>query len=396
MNINELASAVDKAGARVQDLQDKKAKLAINAVADPESVKDEDLESVKNELKSAKNARDLAQEALDEARASLSEKRPVKVEPENKDTVEKVTDRFVHDFTNMVSGTKTGAGNGGLTIPDDIQNTINTLVRQQYSLQNLVNVESVSTESGSRVYEKESDITPLAELDADGATIGDNDDPELTTVKYLIKRYAGITTITNSLLKDTAANILAWLENWIVKKVTVTRNLKIIEALGNAPKKPTINSFDDIKDLENNTLDPAIEATSSFITNQSGYNVLSKMKDAEGRYLLQPDVTQPGRYIIDGHQVVRVADRWLPDVSGSHPLYFGDLKQGITLFDRENMSLMSTNVGGQSFETDTTKLRVIDRFDVEVVDDGAWAAASFKAVASAAAGTSASSTTAGK
>lgn len=396
MNINELASALDKAGARVQDLQEKKAKLAINVVAEPESVKDEDIESVKNELNEAKSARDLAQEALDEARASLSEKRSVKVEPENKDTVENVTDRFVHDFTNMISGTQTGAGNGGLTIPDDIQNTINTLVRQQYSLQNLVNVENVSTESGSRVYEKESDITPLAELDADGATIGGNDDPELTTVKYLIKRYAGITTITNSLLKDTAANILAWLERWIVKKVTVTRNLKIIEALGNAPKKPTIDSFDDIKDLENNTLDPAIEATSSFVTNQSGYNVLSKMKDAEGRYMLQPDVTQPGSYKIDGHPVVRVADRWLPDVSGSHPLYFGDLAQGITLFDRENMSLMSTNVGGQSFETDTTKLRVIDRFDVEVVDDGAWAAASFQAVASAAAGTSASSTTAGQ
>lgn len=388
MNINELASALDKAGARVQDLQEKKAKMAINAVADPASVKDEDLKNVKNELSKAKNARNLAREALDEARASLSEKRPVKVEPENKDTVEKVTARFVHDFTNMVSGTTAGAGNGGLTIPGDIQNTINTLVRQQYSLQNLVNVETVATESGSRVYEKESDITPLAELDADGATIGDNDDPELTTVKYLIKRYAGITTITNSLLKDTAANILAWLENWIVKKATVTRNLKIIEALGQAPKKPTIAKFDDIKDLENNTLDPAIEATSSFVTNQSGYNVLSKMKDAEGRYLLQPDVTQPGRYVIDGHQVVRVADRWLPDVSGSHPLYFGDLKQGITLFDRENMSLMSTNVGGKSFETDTTKLRVIDRFDVEVVDDGAWAAASFKAVANASAGTS--------
>jgi HK97 family phage major capsid protein len=190
---------------------------------------------------------------------------------------------------------------------------------------------------------------------------------------------------------------LAWLENWIVKKVTVTRNLKIIEALGKAPKKPTIDKFDDIKDLENNTLDPAIEATASFITNQSGYNVLSKMKDAEGRYLLQPDVTQPGRYVIDGRQVVRVADRWLPDVSGSHPLYFGDLKQGITLFDRENMSLMSTNVGGKSFATDTTQLRVIDRFDVEVVDDGAWAAASFKTVANASAGTSdTGQTTSGK
>lgn len=387
MNINELSTARDKAGLKVEDLENEKAKMAIQVVADPESVKDEEIDQVNKDLSNAKKARDLAQEALDEARAALKEKRPVKVTPENKKTVEDVHNKFVSDFKNMVTTGTTGNGNGGLTIPEDIQNTINELVRQQYSLQNLVNVENVSTESGSRVYEQESAITPLVELDEDGHAIGDNDDPILTTVKYLIKRYAGITTVTNSLLNDTAANILAWLENWIVKKVTVTRNAQIIAAFGKAPKKPTIAKFDDIKDLENNTLDPAIEATSSWVTNQSGYNVLSKMKDAEGNYLLQPDVTQPGQYMIDGHPIVRVADKWLPDVSGSHPIYFGDFKQGITLYDRENMSLTTTNIGGGAFETDTTKLRVIDRFDVQVVDDGAWAAGSFTAVVNQTTGT---------
>ena len=45
------------------------------------------------------------------------------------------------------------------------------------------------------------------------------------------------------------------------------------------------------------------------------------------------------------------------------------------------MSLLSTNIGAGSFEHDLTKVRVIDRFDVEVIDDGAWATASFKTVA---------------
>ena len=35
----------------------------------------------------------------------------------------------------------------------------------------------------------------------------------------------------------------------------------------------------------------------------------------------------------------------------------------------------------QAFEHNTTKIRCIDRFDVEVIDDGAWAAGSFKTVA---------------
>ena len=188
-------------------------------------------------------------------------------------------------------------------------------------------------------------------------------------------------------MKDTVDNIIQWLINWAAKKDVVTRNAKILEVMGKAPKKPTISKFDDVKDLENNTLDPAIEATSSFVTNQSGYNVLSKLKDANGRYLMQPDVTNPDKYLIDGKPVTRIADKWLPDVSGSHPLYFGDLKQGITLFDRQQMQIDTTNTGAGSFETDTTKLRFIDRFDVQLIDDGAFAAASFKTVADQSKGT---------
>ena len=390
--IDELSISRDKAGLRVEDLQNKKTEMAIKMTNDPDSVSDEEITELSNSLAKARKARDLAQSALDEARANLGEvpenMRPVPVTKDTKETGKKIADRFIRDFKNIVtSGTDDKNGNGGLTIPVDIQTAIHELVRQQASLQNIVNVETVSTTSGSRVYEVLSDITPMAELDDEGAVIGDIDDPKLTLVKYAIHRYAGISTITNSLLKDTAANILAWIENWIAKKVTVTRNTKILEVMGNAPAKPTISNFDDIKDLTNNTLDPAIIATSSFITNQSGYNILSKMKDAEGRYLVQPDVTQPDRELINGKPVMVISDKWLPDIKGSHPLYYGDFKQAITLFDREDMSLMTTNVGGNAFETDTTKLRVIDRFDVQMIDDGAIATASFKTVADQTKGT---------
>lgn len=377
MGINELNDAWIAKGQQVSDLDNK-----LNAaVLDDNFTKDKFAE-LKEQRDNAKAQRDAIKDQLEEARAQ--EVKAMKDEdkkPLNKKELS-IKDKFVRDFKNMVtSGTADGtAGNGGLTIPTDIQTAIHTLVRQYASLQNLVNVESVSTTSGSRVYEKLVDITPLKNLDDESATIGDNDDPELTLIKYTIKRYAGITTVTNSLLKDTADNILAWLSTWIARKVVVTRNQAILAVMDNAPKKPTITKFDDIKDLENNTLDPAIEATSKFVTNQSGYNVLSKVKDAEGRYMLQRDITQPDTYLLDGKPVTVIADKWLPDVSGSHPLYFGDFKQAITLFDRENMELMSTNVGGGSFETDTTKIRVIDRFDVEPIDDGAYAVASFQAV----------------
>lgn len=377
MDINKLNDAWITAGQKVSDLDNK---LAIQAMSD-DFKPDDNFKALKEQRDAAKMQRDTLKEQLDEARANEvfrmkdEDKKPLDDKQLN------LKDKFVRDFKDMVTTGKTEAGNAGLTIPDDVQTTIHNLVRQYASLQNLVNVEHVTTPTGSRVYEKFSEIKPLANLDDETAQIGDNDDPELTTIKYLIKRYAGITTVTNTLLKDTAENILSWLSTWIARKVTVTRNQEILNVMDTASKKPTIANFDDIKDLQLNTLDPAIIATSSFVTNQSGFAVLAKVKDAQGRYMIQRDVTNPEQYRIGGKPVTVVADRWLPDISGSHPLYYGDFKQAVTLFDREDMSLLSTNIGAGSFEHDETKIRVIDRFDVEQVDGDAYAVASFKAVA---------------
>ncbi|WP_141347811.1 phage major capsid protein, partial [Lactococcus lactis] len=87
-------------------------------------------------------------------------------------------------------------------------------------------------------------------------------------------------------------------------------------------------------------------------------------------------------YLIKGKQVIVVADRWLPNTGSTvYPLYYGDMSQAITLFDRENMSLLPTNIGAGAFETDTTKIRVIDRFDVKATDSEALVAGSFSAIA---------------
>lgn len=386
MGINELNDAWIAKGQEVSDLN---AKLN-TAVLDDNFSKDKFAE-LKEQRDNLTAQRDAIKDQLDEARANEVFRMNDKDKKPLNDKQIDLKDKFVRDFKDMVTSGKTEAGNAGLTIPDDVQTTIHTLVRQYASLQNLVNVEHVTTPTGSRVYEKFSEIKPLANLDDETAQIGDNDDPELTTIKYLIKRYAGITTVTNTLLKDTAENILAWLSTWIARKVTVTRNQEILKVLDTASKKPTIANFDDIKDLQLNTLDPAIIATSSFVTNQSGFAVLAKVKDAQGRYMIQRDVTNPEQYRIGGKPVTVVADRWLPDISGSHPLYYGDFKQAVTLFDREDMSLLSTNIGAGSFEHDETKIRVIDRFDVEQVDGDAYAVASFKAVANQEATTPAAS-----
>lgn len=387
VNINDLNEKWVNLGQKVSDLQNK-AQLMV----DDDATSAEDVADIQTKITNAIAKRDLAHENLVQAQAENivdDDAEPAaKLTSKENDLKKKFVDNFkgmikgVPTVVNQINSSTDSGGNAiGLTIPQDIQTAIHTLVRQYDALEQYVNVESVSTLSGSRVYEKWSDVTPLANLDADDATIGDNDDPKLAIVKYLIKRYAGISTVTNTLLNDTAENILAWLSSWIAKKVVVTRNKAIIAVMNAVPKKPTIAKFDDVKDMVSTAVDPAVATTSFFLTNVSGLAVLNKVKDAMGNYLLQPDPTQSDVKVIDGKQVKVVADRWLPDVLGSHPLYFGDLKQAVTLFDRQQMSLLSTNVGAGAFEKDLTKIRVIDRFDVVATDTEAFVAGSFKAIA---------------
>lgn len=395
LTVNQLNEAWIASGDKVTDFNDQ-----INMALNDDNFSAEAMTELKNKRDHEKSRRDAFKEQLVEAQAEqvVNMREDEKV-PLNKKEVE-TKDKFVKDFVNMVrnpmafmntvssnadNGTNGNDSAAGLTIPQDIRTTINTLVRQYDSLQQYVRVENVTTSNGSRVYEKWTDVTPLKLMDTEDGTISDLDNPRLTIIKYLIKRYAGIITATNTLLKDTAENILAWLSSWIAKKVVVTRNNAIIGLMGAVPKKSTIANFDDVITMINTAVDPAIIATSKLYTNQSGLNKLALVKTAEGKYLLEPDPTQPNTYIIKGKQVVVIADRWLPNGGTAsaplYPLYYGDISQAITLFDRENMSLLPTNIGAGAFETDTTKIRVIDRFDVQSTDSEALVAGSFAAIA---------------
>lgn len=395
LTVNQLNEAWIASGDKVTDFNDQ-----INMALNDDNFSAEAMSELKNKRDNEKVRRDALREQLVEAQAEqVVNMREEEQVPLNKNEAE-LKDKFVKDFVNMVrnpmafmntvsSNTDNGSdGNdsaAGLTIPQDIRTAINTLVRQYDSLQQYVRVENVTTLSGSRVYEKWTDVTPLTRMDTEDGKIPDLDNPRLTIIKYLIGRYAGIITATNSLLKDTAENILAWLSSWIAKKVVVSRNKEIIAAMNAVPKKPTLAKFDDVIDMANTSVDPSILSTSFFLTNVSGCNELHKVKDAMGNYLLQPDPSQPQRMLIQGKQVIMVADRWLPSAGTAaapvYPLYYGDISQAITLFDRENMSLLPTNIGAGAFETDTTKIRVIDRFDVQATDSEALVAGSFTAIA---------------
>lgn len=262
---------------------------------------------------------------------------------------------------------------GGFIVPKDVQTAINELKRTLNPLDELVRVEKVATMSGERTYEKLSTMTAFPNV-AELANIANLETPEFNRVEYKIQKYAGILPISSELLADTDQNLLNYLYRWLAKKDTITRNTEIAKLINTLTKKP-ITGIDGLKDILNVDLDPAIALTSIILTNQDGYNYLDKLKDTQGHYLLQPNPLNPTEKMLSGKVVKVVSNKVLPtDTSGSSknaPVIIGDLTESITLFDREAITLLGTNIGGNAFVTDGYNIRGTLRFDTKIVDNEA-------------------------
>ncbi len=91
-------------------------------------------------------------------------------------------------------------------------------------------------------------------------------------------------------MEDSAVNIVQEVKDQLAKLVESTDNKHIVDLLKTFTKK-TAATLDDLKQLYNVALDPALNKM--VILNQSAYYYLQTLKDSDGRYILQPDVTAP-------------------------------------------------------------------------------------------------------
>ena len=265
----------------------------------------------------------------------------------------------------------------GVTIPEDIRTDIIELRRSDDNLEQYVNVEKVTTNKGSRNIEVDAESVPFDNVDEE-ADFPEMDEPTFKKVSYTIKKKGGILKITAELFEDTAANIMAYINKWIAKKTKATRNAMILKVLDTMTKgkEVVISNLDSIKDVFNVTLDPAIATGSVVITNQSGYNYLDKLKDTDGKYILQPNPTQATQMLLFGkYPIIKVSNKVIKSTKESstekHPVYMGDLKEAITLFDRSVLTIDMNDKAAGLWEKDLTGIKVRDRFDVQPVDEAA-------------------------
>ena len=333
-------------------------------------LEEEELENMENEIADG-TAKGLVDKAKNMANAFVNAiKAGIKKEP--------VAATDMEILNSMTEGTP---ADGGLTVPQDISTKIKELRRSEDALENLVNVETVTTLAGSRVIEKQADQVPFDNVDEE-AEFPEISTPQFEKITYSVKKKGGILKVSRELLQDTAENIIAYLRKWISKKAKATRNALILAQINTitAGKEIAVTSIDDLKKIFNLTLDPAIAVGSKVITNQSGFNWLDTLIDLDGKYILQPNPTQATQMLLFGkYPIFKVSDKVMPNVTVlnvdgvtvdayKYPIICGDLAEAITIFDRETLSIEMSSEAGDLWGKDQTGIKVRERLDIQTVD----------------------------
>lgn len=369
-------------------LRDMQEQIENKRVAAIELLNSGDLEGarkMRDEMKNLQESFKLAEELQgDEEDLIVANAKPIKKK-------EKVSafDAFVSAFKNfgresklddetvqILNSTTITQGvpeDGGLTVPQDIRVEVKELRREGVALEKYVNVEPVSTLTGSRNIEVDADHTPFDNVD-EAAEFPEIDGPQFKKIEYKVKKKGGILKVTRELFQDTGIALKGYLVRWLTKKTRATRNFLIIKKLNEITEGEEVQvvEFDDLKDIFNVKLDPAIAATSIVVTNQEGFNYLDKMKNSDGKYVIQPDPIQKSKRLLFGiHPIEVVPSRTMPVVDGKAPIYFGDLNEAVTIFDRETMSIEFNDQADSFWKKDITGIKVRERLDIQAVDDEA-------------------------
>ena len=347
--------------------------------------KKEDIEKLQNEIETL-NSKIATQKIIDDGKKFDDEGEEVKEatagipQMSNKpdDSIKTFAKAARRLFNVLEEGTP---ASGGYTVPEDISTKIEKLRDSEFSLRSLVRVTPVKTNSGARTFQKKATQTGFTTV-GEGTAIGAKDTPKFERVPYSIKKYAGYMPATDELLSDSDANIVNVITEWIAGEARATDNSNIIAALATIDATD-LKDLDGIKKALNVTLGGAYKSTSSIITNDDGIQYLDTLRDGDGRYLLSHDPTNPKNMRLSvGVNIIpieNIPNAILTTSDNKVPFIIGDLKEAIWLFDRQSISIKSsdTAIAGSgasqvnAFDQDMTLFRGILRQDVQVRDKNA-------------------------
>ena len=142
----------------------------------------------------------------------------------------------------------------------------------------------------------------------------------LTGVDYKALTYRGVLPVSMEMLQD-APEIESIVSAYVSEAKALTEQYKIGEVLQKA-QAVAVSDVDGIKDAFNKGLS---NYNRMFVVSESFFAEIDKIKDSDGRYLLQDSITSPSGKQLLGASVVVVADDVLGKAGEAHA-FVGDVK----------------------------------------------------------------------
>ena len=264
---------------------------------------------------------------------------------------------------------------GGYTVPEDVSTKVEQYKDIDYALESDIDVVTVTTNKGSRTYQKKTDVDTFVDLDENGQISNEIDAPKFERLPYAIQDRAGFMPVSNDLVSDSDSNILEIVSSWLGKADVATTNAKVLATVATKSQTDLVD-IDGIKKALNVTLGQAYKNGAKIYTNDDGLNYLDTLKDENGRPMLNPDPTAPATMQLRcGTTVLPI--KVLPNkVFASQgtkvPFIIGNLYDYVRKYKRAGVTIKASDVASigsfNAFAQNMTVLRAIVRDDYRVKD----------------------------
>ena len=248
---------------------------------------------------------------------------------------------------------------GGVLIPVEILKPT-TKPEVSLDLTEVVNVVKVNSSTGKYgVIEKSKQKMPTTEELQKNPELGKF---KVTPIEYSVKTYRGSLAVSQEMIEDAEYDIMGLIAEDAQNQELTTKNYAICEVLKTASAQAA-QGLDGLKDVLNTKIKSVYNVR--LIVTDSMFNALDKVKDKDGRYMLQQDITSPTGYRFSGKVIQRVPDEML-GAEGDMKAFIGDPKAFVTLFDRTATTAkwVNNDIYGET-------LALFTRFDTKKTDEAA-------------------------
>ena len=186
--------------------------------------------------------------------------------------------------------------------------------------------------------------------------------PKITEISYNIETRRGYIPISQEAIDDADYDVTGLIRDEINDQSGNAINTDVATVLKSATPK-TVNGLDGLKDLINKDIKKVYPV--KLIISASLYAELDKLKDKNGRYLLQDSITSSSGKVLSGKEVIVLDDEMIAG-AGELKGFVGDPKSFCTFFDRKRTSVewVDNQIYGKL-------LAGVVRYDVEKTDTDA-------------------------